>query len=256
MDAEYQILVEKCLRSLGGDRQYVPGAKLLQAVQRRALDDGLDFRKFLSGSGLKFSAYLENLDPKIRVRKRGAADMLIGLESAQFEVPQNESGHDFQFRKDVYRAFGKPNRVAFFYDAANDLFTGEQSNAAILIPPTTRDASLLERNHFADTVEKEQGDVLRGALKTAHPFAEFRDAIRRLNLSDAWYAYRNRQIRTAVETWASDNKIQIRDAWFRPAPELNLRAVLIGLANLMSDEEIRTLNVPLRVVEALLLKKS
>lgn len=123
MREEYMALVRRALESLGGNEHYVPGAKLLQTVQREAELAQFDFHSDLRAENLRFGDYLETLAPQVKVHKRGPADMLVGLETAHFEIPESRKrSPSYEFRQDVYRAFVRRDNAAFTYKPDNDEF--------------------------------------------------------------------------------------------------------------------------------------
>jgi predicted Fe-Mo cluster-binding NifX family protein len=242
----YGQAVESALRDLGGQEHYVAGAQLLVAVQKEAEPIG-DFRGELRAANIKFSKYLRQYLPHLRVHLRGAADMMIGFDGARFEVP----GGAGEFRPDVYNAFAKASPQPVVYDVPNDEFTSSNVNG-IPVPQADRAELLSERSRFIASIAIDQHakNVLTAALNGENPFAAFRDALESSGLLSAWYVYKNRQTRTAIEKWAIDNGLPLKESWFRSAAKLDVKSAMIRMIALMTDDEVRSLQVPFRVVEA------
>jgi len=176
-------------------------------------------------------------------------------ETADLQIPESKKQRvSYEFRQDVYRAFTRNENVAFTYKPDTDQFTAEKSEDGIPVPPPSRQDLLDERRRFASALSTDapRRVALIDSLSSDRPLSTFRTALSATDLSDEWYAYKSRQIRAAVEKWALDNKLSIRESWFRKAVQLDLRSMWLRINQLLNEEEIRNMSVPMRVAEAYL----
>ncbi len=61
----------------------------------------------------------------------------------------------------------------------------------------------------AEVKDSRQSDELLESLRGAKAFRRFKDTVRRLGLSDAWYAVRERAYNDAARAWCDANGIEI-----------------------------------------------
>ena len=59
--------------------------------------------------------------------------------------------------------------------------------------------------------DRRTSELLYTSIKGKGAFRRFKDALRRLELDDEWYAYRNAALRQVAIDWCESNQIQFRE---------------------------------------------
>jgi hypothetical protein len=258
--SDWSTLVKKALLELGADKQFVPGAKLKQVLAKSG-ENPHELDEFLDTTAQRFSDLLESIDG-IKVQKRGSSDMLVGFPGANWPPPTVTSRAPIpkmQMRDDVYLALTKITALGYYYFPKTDQFVeGPRTDSGEGVPlPKVVFADLInERKVFADqVVDREKAAELVNALEqTASPLVSFQNAVSRLNLGSEWHVFKFGSMRAKLEKWASDHGLPIMPSWYDSSSSSENRGpkeVLVRLADHMTDDEIRQLNVPFRAVEAL-----
>ncbi len=251
---EYSELVKQALTELGGAQRYVPGAKLLQRVQALAQSREKDFLSDLRAERVRFSQYLSQLGSAIKVHKRGASDMLVGYDTATLEIPQShERRYRSEFRPDVYNAFSRSHPAPVVYDKQADRFGTQPAEDGIPGPSLIRQDFLNWRREFvSDLRDMEQRSNLETSLMTDSPLTNFRKELAERGLTTSWQDFKNQKIRSAIEKWAADSSVAIRESWFMQPPKSDVKGLLASVAEVMTEEEVRELAIPIRAIEAYL----
>lgn len=256
---DWSAAVKKALNDLEADKRLVPGAKLKQMLVKSIADPhALD--EFLEASGRKFSDFVAEIDG-IVVQKRGGSDMLVGFPGAEWPVPATSSRSSIprmQLRDDVYNALTKVTTSGYFYlpDSGQFVEGPVTQPDAVPLPKVVFSDLTSERKRFAEELDdkKVAAELLTSLEHSANPLATFQRAITQANLSGQWHTFKFALMRAKLEKWAKESCLNISPSWYDSSSiseGYGPKAVLMRLADHMTDEEIRHLNVPFRAVEAL-----
>jgi hypothetical protein len=219
-------------------------------LNRIAEEKGYDLRAHLREQHTNLGRFLKQFEPDIEVHNKGASDMLVGIPGAEekrIEQPR-------VFRKDVFEAFSQFDKIVY-YDKDRDEFVIEPDSSVGLLegPRITKAAIFEDRAAFAKT----QSEPLRGRLveasAPASALSQFMKVVISGHLQKEWLRFRSLRVADRVTEWALANGIEPRPNWFRKSASVSIspRALLHGLLEQMTDEEIRDLRVSVRAVESL-----
>lgn len=250
-------LVMDVLADLQAQETMVPGAKLRQEVVQAGWQQGLDVAAQLAAQGLPFSKALAEVDGVVVTPVPGS-DILVGLPGAkppEKVMPPAKNAHR-SLRQDVFEAFTRISAVPFVYIPERDKFVGQDQadGTSVDVPPVSLEQSVAIRREFAESLSaKEQGRLLDALERSANPLAKFRLVLGENDLVRQWAKFQAAKLESRVRTWAEDNHVIPRDAWFRKQrTEGDTRHILQRLAPYLTIDEIRDLRIPLRAVEAML----
>ncbi|MHB8178531.1 MAG: hypothetical protein ACYDA5_05865 [Vulcanimicrobiaceae bacterium] len=246
----WRTVVFDVLRDLGGDEIFVPGSRIMSVLVLRASDKGDDLRSYLRSQRMNLGRFLKQFEPSIEVRNKGASDMLVGFPGAKEKRVEQPRA----FRKDVFDAFSKFGQ-SVYYAKTRDQFVADPVDTAGLIsgPSITKDTVLADRVAFAQT----QPEPLRIKLLTAasadSPLSAFMKIVVGSRIQKDWQRFRSLRVLERVNQWASNNNIDPPSHWFKKmaVSDVSPRALLQGLIQQMTDEEIRDLRVSVRAIESL-----
>ncbi len=255
-------LVRDSLTELGGKQNYVPGARLRPAIDRKAVILGVDFREHLNMLGQSFSVYLSTLQSALglQIIRRPGTDFLVGFDGANpaynlFEESSNRQKRTL--RRDVYAAFTRADEV-HYYLPSSDQFTSDIGvhQDAIQVPTPTFEELILLRRSFIDSLsDVETADKLNEALDDpTNPLGHFQRRALELNIGQQWHDFNLRHITGELEKWAANHQMTPPSSWFNstlPTEPLTSQEVLARIARHMTPEEVRNLSIPFRAVEAL-----
>ena len=251
-------LLIDALADLQAQETMVPGAKLRQKVVEAGWQQGLDVAARLATLGRPFSKVLAEVDGVVVTPVPGS-DILVGLPGAkppeQTPLPA-ESPHR-GLRQDVFEAFTRISAVPFVYVSERDKFVGEDQaeGVTVRVPPVSREQLIASRREFVESLSAmEQGPLLDALERAASPLAQFRQVLHANRLAGQWAEFQAAKLESSVRTWAKDNHVTPRAAWFirNRRNEDDARHVLQRLAPYLTADEIRDLRIPLRAVAAML----
>ncbi len=249
--------VQAVLQDLGGDVTPVTGTKLRQHLADKTVES-ITIISYLESTGQRFRGFLEELEG-VDVRLRDGMDMLVGLEGASWpsEVAHSRTTTTM-FRPDVYAALTLVARTPYYHIPSTDEFlpSGEDHADAVPLPLVTLEGLVEQRRNFALTVQdptvKKQ---LQSALDTAvNLLGAFYQQIVMLRLTGQWHRFKFDLLNKQLHEWAGQNGVTISPGWYGQSAQYvrdSPQQILIRLSQLMSDQEVRGLNVPFRAVEAL-----
>lgn len=253
---DWPAVIRQGLTKLGGKRIAVPGAKLRAEAEKLA---GESLGPYLESRGETFSQLLAQI-PGIAQYKRRGTDMAVGFEGAAVQITRVSSEAEAQeapLRPDVYAALTQVSPRPYVYIPSGDEFTNDPRDDpdAVEIPSATLEELVAERRAFAESIQdaEQQTRLITAIEQSPNPLAYFRRAVSELRLGRSWYMFKLQRLREKLERWAKDNELEVRPSWFaqRAEPIDAPQDVFAQLARYMSDEEIRSLMVPFRAVEAL-----
>ncbi|MEX0682995.1 MAG: hypothetical protein WD904_10175 [Dehalococcoidia bacterium] len=257
----WKTLVQDALTNLGGREFCVPGAKLHSAVSKEAGGDGREFTKHLEQEGVTFGQFLDGLEGIIVHRRRGT-DMLVGFVGAS--LPPLAVSRSFTTRRDypsirpdVYEAFTRIAPDPYKYSTRFDKFTSEPLDADDTIdgPLVTLDVLIDQRRRFVQTIDnQEQKPALEKSLEwSASPLGSFNRALAQFALTGRWGEFKYKDLCDTIVKWAEGSGVRPSPDWFSQRSDATdtgtPQQILAEIAGYLTDEEIRGLSLPFRVVE-------
>ena len=256
---DWNDIITEALQELRADAIFTRGAILHGKVSQIARRSGLDFDGYLKETQQKFSSMIQKVE-NIELHKRPNTDMYVGLVGAQW--PESTAGWtprtQHRFRADVYEAFTRISDSDYWYLPDTDEFTNEiaqdDTRTRIGVPSATLESLLSQRRGFAE--ESVAQEELRMAIeRSPNPLAAFQAEIARLRLGREWHIYKSRTLRKSIQEWAEQNEVSFRPEWIESQDvESNPQSpqqLMATFAAYMTDEEIRSISVPFRAVEAM-----
>ena len=252
-------IVVEALKELRADAILTRGAILHNKISQIARRDGLDFDRYLKETRQKFSSAIENME-NIEVYKRPNTDMYVGLvgakwpESAAEQKPRNYR----RFRADVYEAFTRISESDFWYLPDSDEFRKDvppgDTRTRAAVPSVTLESLLSQRRSFAE--ESEASEELKMAIeRSPNPLGAFQAEVARLRLGLAWHNYKSETLRKTIEEWAEQNEVEFSPNWVESQDVEHSRQspqqLMATFAAYMTDDEVRSISVPFRAVEAM-----
>lgn len=257
--ADWNAIIVEALRELQADSIFTRGAILHNKVSQIATRAGMDLDSYLRETKQKFLSAIEKVE-NIRIHKRPNTDMYVGLvgakwpESAVERVPINPN----RFRADIYEAFTRISESDYWYLPDADEFSKDiaydYTGKRIAVPSVTLEKLLSQRRSFAE--ESEAPEELKKAIeRSANPLAAFQAEVSRLRLGLTWHNYKSKILRKSIEEWAEQNNIEFSPQWMESQDvEQNPQSpqqLMATFATYMTDDEVRSISVPFRAVEAM-----
>ena len=252
-------IVTQALKELQADSVFTRGAILHGKVREIARRSDLDFDGYLKETNQKFSIAVQKVE-NIELHRRPNTDMYVGLVGAEWPdttaqwTPRNQH----RFRADVYAAFTRINDNDYWYIPDTDEFRNDVSQddprRVIRVQSVTLESLLGQRRSFAE--ESEAPEELRRAIeRSANPLATFQAVVNQLRLGREWHIYRSKTLRKSIDEWAAESGIDFNPRWMEsedmePRPQ-SPQQVMAMFAAYMTDEEVRSISVPFRAVEAM-----
>lgn len=251
-------LVTDTLADLQAQGTMVPGAKLRQKVVEAGWQQGLDVAAHLAALDRPFSKVLAEVDGVVVTPVPGS-DILVGLPGAKppEKIPPPARSPHRALRQDVFEAFTRISAVPFVYVPERDKFVGEDQaeGVTVRVPPASVEQLIASRRDFAESLSAtEQGPLLDALERSVSPLAQFRQVLHANRLVGQWAEFQAEKLESRVRTWAEDNHVTPRAAWFirNRRNERDARQVLQRLAPYLTADEIRDIRIPLRAVAAML----
>ena len=179
-------------------------------------------------------------------------DVLIGLDGA---LPPLPSEGRPSLRPDVYAAFTRYGESYCYDPDKNQFQQGMPSKGAVACPEIEQNDLNEVRRRFAETVPEPNRSALLSALdQKEESLARFREAISRTHLTKDWERFRYEMLSEKIREWATSRDLTIQADWFRRGKSARERRsgprqLLHILADVMTDEEIRAILVPISTVE-------
>lgn len=254
-------LIIQSLRELNADSIYTRGAILRHRISEVAKANGLDFDAYLKESNLKFSELLGRID-SVDIIKRPNTDMFVGLLGANppFPTGRGTDPNRQWFREDIYELFTRIRDISGWYLPETDEFTNsvsdEDPRRKIAVPAITLADLLSQRRDFAEQQKGEDRAELTRAIEYSfNPLPAFQTAIANRKLKRSWHDFKSARISEAIRTWARENSIDFNQQWLQSdTSQQNAQSpqqIMAHLASFMTDEEVRSVAIPFRAVEAM-----
>ena len=256
---DWNDIITEALKELRADAIFTRGAILHSKVSKIARRSSLDFDRHLKETNQKFSSAIQKVD-NIEIHKRPNTDMYVGLAGAKWPESTTEwmPRNQHRFRADVYEAFTTISDSDYWYLPDTDEFSKEiaqdDTRKRIRVPSITLEGLLSQRRCFAEESEAHE-DLKKAIERSPNPLAAFQAEISKLRLGQEWHIYKSKALRKSIEEWAEHNKIEFSPQWIesqdvehKPQSPQQLMA---SFAAYMTDEEVRSIAVPFRAVEAM-----
>lgn len=262
---DWNAIINQALRELKADVTFTRGAVLRNKIEEICKESEDDFDAYLKGSNQRFVQVIQQVSG-VAIRRLPDTDMFVGLEGAdwpEFRVGESEgSGQpkSRRFRSDVYDAFTKISDRGFWYFSDFDEFTQEipasDSRIKISLPAVTLDQLREQRRSFAALQSDDLNEeLIRATDRSANPLAQFQAMISRHKLGQKWHKFKADTLMEQIQNWAKENSIEFRPSWVESDQAQESRKspqrLMADFAFLMTDDEIRSISVPFRAVEAL-----
>ena len=254
---EWAELTITSLRELGADREMVPGAMLRQRMEAIGSQSGLDVKAYVASSPSSFSQLVAEV-PRVVIKRRLGSDLLVGLPgaSASLSAPQPKIHHGAgTLRKDVFQAFTRIATAPFVYMPDADRFTPQDHSEGktIKVERVSLEDLINDRRTFLSSLPPEDQAPLLAALeRSPNPLSTFREQVTARGLSGCWASHQTETVRDRVVSWAKKHDITPRQAWFQQRPAISAHRTLERLIPYLTPDEIRTISIPFRAIEAFL----
>lgn len=256
---DWSDIITDALKELQADVVLTRGAILHRKVIEIARRSDLDFDGYLKETNQRFSSAVQKVD-NIELHKRPNTDMYVGLLGAKWPEPTAKwtPRTQHRFRADVYEAFTRISNNDYWYlpdaDAFSNDIAQDDTRRKIRVPSVTLESLLDQRRRFSE--ESEAHDELERAIeRSPNPLAAFQAEINRLRLGQEWHRHKSTTLRKSIEEWAEENGIEFSPQWMeQQGAEATLQSpqqLMAAFAAYMTDEEIRSISVPFRAVEAM-----
>ncbi len=256
---DWRHIITEALKELQADSVLTRGAILHSKVSEIARRSDLDFDDYLKGTNQRFSSVVQTVD-NVELHKRPNTDMYVGLVGAKWPestakwMPKNQH----RFREDVYEAFTRISDNDYWYLPDTDEFSNEiaqdDTRRRIRVPSVTLENLLEQRRRFSENSEAHD-ELERAIERSPNPLAAFQAGISRLRLGQEWHLHKSTTLRKSIEEWADENGIEFNPRWMEPqdvgATSQSPQQLMAAFAAYMTDEEIRSISVPFRAVEAM-----
>ena len=257
--SDWNHIINEALKELHAESVFTRGAILHGKVRDVARRYDLDFDQYLKETNQRFASVVQRVD-NVVLHKRPNTDMYVGLEGAKWPettaewTPRNLD----RFREDVYEAFTRIGDNDYWYFPDTDEFRNDVSlddnRKKVRVPSVSLDSLLEQRRKFAE--ESEAPDELKRAIdRSPNPLAAFQAEINQQRLGRKWHIYKSKTLRESIEQWAEQHGIGFSPQWTESEiTEDNTQSpqqLMATFAAYMTDEEVRSISVPFRAVEAM-----
>jgi hypothetical protein len=261
-DDAWPQLIYDTLRALGGQENFVPAAKLKTQIEILGNRRGLSLKD--RRSGMPFGVFLETI-PGIEVHRQQIGDILVGFPTTPPPTPGltggRRTGTGFHvFRKDVYEALTRVIVGGFVYDPGKDVFKPRDGSddELIALPLVTFETLRQVRQRFIHEIGvPDQSVALGEALRSSNPLGNFQKVLVEKGLTAMWHEFHYRTLKSTLESWATENGLPVKPEWFAPAigrdTGTSAQEAFSNLLKFMTPDEIRSLSIPFRAVEAMYL---
>lgn len=257
---EWNGIINEALLELKADEIYTRGAILHNKVSQIAKSCGLDLDQYLKETKQKFSSAIQNLENNVEIHKRPNTDMYVGLPGATWpsSAVERERMSRNRIRADVYEAFTRISDSDYWYLLDTDEFRKDVSHdypgKKIAVPSATLESLLKQRRSFAEESEAPE-ELIKAIERSANPLAAFQTEIYRLRLGLAWHNFKTSVLKESIQEWADQNSIAFNPQWVEPHnveqhPQTP-QQLMATFATFMTDDEVRSISVPFRAVEAM-----
>ena len=256
---DWNDIIAEALKELQADSVFTRGAILHGKVREIGRRSDLDFDNYLKETKQKFLNAVQKVE-NIEVHKRPHTDMYVGLVGAKWPetaadwMPKNQH----RFRADVYEAFTRISDSDYWYLPGTDEFRNDVSEneprKKIRVQSVTLESLLGQRRSFAEEIEAPE-ELKRAIERSPNPLAAFQAVVNQLRLGQQWHIYKSKTLRKSIDEWSERNEIEFSPGWIesegvehKPHSPQQLMATF---AAYMTDEEVRSISVPFRAVEAM-----
>ena len=257
--SDWNSVITEALNELQADTTFTRGAILRDRVNQICRRGGLDFDSFLKETNQKFSSVVEQVDD-VEIHKRPNTDMYVGLKGAKWPESTEEPSrwNRSRIREDVYEAFTRISDSDYWYLPDTDEFkqdiAKDDPRRKIAVPSVTLESLLNQRRQFAEKSDAHEA-LTKAIERSPNPLAAFQAEVTRQRLGREWHSYKSEELTQFIQEWAEKNGIEFRPQWME-SPEMGQnpqspQKLMANFAAYMTDEEIRSMSVPFRAVEAM-----
>lgn len=257
----------------------VAGAPFSQILKRRAQSEGLEFPP----SPFKtFRSFIETFKDILLVQRRAGRDVLIvpadRPDLLSSEVPDSTAN---RIRSDIFVALtqiqNRGSTEPFYLKDSDEVvwFDANQPKPAAAIPfvRATFEQEIVDRKTFIDSsdehLSQEAKATLSIALQSTSPLGAFSNAVKNLQLGNAWHRFRMGAVLTRLRRWSVENGVEWNSSWISensakpeevpaseqlPVPQADIVAAAFGrdfftaLAEVVTDDDLARITVPLDLV--------
>ena len=163
-----------------------------------------------------------------------------------------------RIRADVYEAFTRISDNDYWYLLDTDEFSKDVFHdylgKRIPVPSATLENLLKQRRSFAEESEASE-ELIKAIDRSANPLAAFQAEVHRLRLGLTWHNFKTKLLKESIQEWAEQNNIEFNPQWIEPHsveqhPQTP-QQLMATFATFMTDDEVRSISVPFRAVEAM-----
>jgi len=250
MAADLESLLLEAYDACVQRRSPVTGAALATELKKRAAAASINLPETLKGERTTFLQFVRN-SKVVEPIERPQRDFLVHRKG-DVSVDTIESRDAVSLRPDIYDAFTKLRREAIYYNRDLDRFEPQNNGGPAVSPISITDA-IKPREIYAQQQDPAIRDEWLALLGQSQPLRRFAKAVQERKLTEAWRTYFSRYTSDRMKAWATASKVVVPVTWYFSKARLvtlDPRSMLRELTDVMSDDEIRTLSIPLRAVEA------
>jgi len=186
---------------------------------------------------LRFIQLLERYPDVVSVLRRPGQDFLVApAERADLLARRVQDGL-FGIRHDFFQAFTiiSENRPCYEKTSDRVLWLGAESGQAapdslVPIAPATLAAETKLRRDFIGELQEPSRSQLLSTLEGPSPLQAFGRRVQETRLQIQWHSFRTKRVVERMQHWASENKIDWKDAWLTPGRTSNVEKERSALA--------------------------
>jgi hypothetical protein len=267
----FEIVTEALQAGLKTSSGPVPGAKLRELVVKGARSRNIQYPP-AGHEHESFGDFLRHFDSIVIVRRRKGRDLLAApAEMPELLAEATESG-ETRLREDIFEAFTRIPRgvppAEPWYAIADDkvvwLLPTELSGSGELvkIPAATLEQELSGRKSFIQTADilPEAKTQIAATLDTHAGLGAFSKLIKTHGLAQSWHRHRFQNVVRRIRAWCASTGVPWRESWISSTdvsgtvtqvgvePNKKQRELFERFMDLLSEEELRRISVPLDIV--------
>jgi len=174
-------------------------------------------------SGLRFIQLLERYPDVISVLRRPGQDFLVAPAEKKDLLAKRVQDHLFGIRHDLFQAFTTISENRPYYDKTADRVVWQEVEEGQTVPdtlvpiePATSETEAKLRHDFAEKMQEPLRSQLLKTLEDHWPLQAFGKKVKDLSLQTQWHSFRTELVVQKMQRWASEYKIDWKDAWLTP----------------------------------------
>ena len=274
IDEIWQVIMAEALENaFQVSRGAVAGARFREVVAATASKHGQQYPP----TDEKFGDFLKQFSSLLIVLRRPGKDLLVAPADRPELLAGGGGDNQAFIRDDVFEAF---TRIPYetppsepWYRRDNDTFCWIRNGGIVdetqflRVPPRTEAQEVEERRAFANLSQYDRiKDELLKTLDTHAALWAFSRVMKEKGLGREWHVFRLQSIVKRIRVWCEEQHVEWRDEWLTPtkvaaAPrvttgaqreETSQKVAFTKLVEVLSEEDIKRIQVPLDVVLRLL----